>query len=292
MVSNLYATKVVIQQEAPEIDTLFLGLNRPQLITLIFTLLASNAVLSKIATGIARDGWVYAAVNTFEVSAIVWAGLAIALRYTWRIELGVIRSSDKFVGVAALLICLLPLSPLTWPFMSIVALYFIVTSTRPTSNQAHAGWIFLAVTAPMFWSKRLFSLFSDFFLAIDATLVAGITGTERTSNIVAMPGGVGYMQIAAPCSSMANISLALLCWVLFTQTSDTRWRPRNLLWCGLACISVMSINVLRITLIGYFPQHYELLHGPIGASVVSWLSLIVVVLVCNYGVRNDGNLAL
>lgn len=289
MVANFHVAEAPGSQQSVAGETLFIGLNKPELITLIFALLASNAILSKIATGIARDGWIYAAINTFEVSAIVWGGLAIGLRYAWRIEPTKINGLDKFVAVAAFLACLLPLSPLTWPFMSVVAIYFIATSSGSTSDQAHAGWIFLAVTVPMFWSKQLFSVFSNFFLAIDASLVAGITGTERTSNIVAMPGGAGYMQIAAPCSSMANVSLALLCWVLFTQVNDMRWRPRNMLWCGLACLSVVSINVFRITLIGYFPQHFDLLHGPIGASVVSWLSLIVVVLICNYGVRNGRN---
>ncbi|APO72542.1 hypothetical protein IE4872_PD02028 (plasmid) [Rhizobium gallicum] len=292
MVDNF---RVIDGIPAPAADrdiALVLGLSRPQMLTLIFALLASNALLSKIATGIARDGWIYSLINTFEVSAIVWGGLVLGIRYAWRVEPSPISPLDKVVAGAAVLVCLLPLSPITWPLMSIVALYFIATAPSSLSAQSHAGWIFLAVTVPMFWSKQLFSVFSNFFLAIDASLVASITGTERTSNIVAMPGGAGYLQIAAPCSSMANVSLALLCWVLFTQLNNSRWRPRNMMWCAFACLSVMAINVFRITLIGYFPQHFDLLHGPIGASVVSWVSLIVVVLVCNYGVRNGRNSAL
>lgn len=264
-----------------------LGLAKPEALALVFSLLAANALLSKIATGVARDGWIYSVGNTFEVSVIVWAGLFLGLRYAWQVSAEPLSVADDVVIVGALVACLLPLSPLTWPVLSAVALYFIVTAKSSQSAQSHAAWIFLAVTVPMFWSRQLFSVFSDFFLSIDASLVASITGTERVSNVVAMPNGAGFMQIAAPCSSMANVSLALLCWVLFTQANNTRWKPKNMLWCGLACLCVMAVNVTRITLIGYFPEHFELLHGPIGSSVASWSSLLVVVGVCHLGMKND-----
>lgn len=258
------------------------GLDRAQVLTLTFSLLAANALLSKIFSGIARDGLIYSILNTFEVSVIVWGGLYLGLKFARSVEPEPLTATDKAVTVAAIVACFLPLSPLTWPVMSATAIYFIWASRQRA--QTHMGWVMLAVTVPMFWSKQLFSVFSNFFLAIDASIVASITGTTRVSNVVAMPNGAGYMQIAAPCSSMANVSLALCCWVLFTQATDTRWKPGNTLWCALACLAVMSINIFRISLIGYFPQHFDLLHGPIGSSAASWASLIVVVLICNYGV--------
>jgi exosortase/archaeosortase family protein len=272
----------------PELDAgrdhaaTFFGLERPQVLMLTFVLLASNALLSKIVTGITRDGFTYAFLNTFEVSVIVWGGLYLGLRFARSVSVEPLSVADKLVVVFAIAACFLPLSPLTWPVLSVVAIYFIWASTQRA--QTRMGWAFLAVTVPMFWSKQLFSVFSNFFLAIDASIVASITGTERVSNVVAMPNGAGFMQIAAPCSSMANVSLAMCCWMLFTQATNSGWRPGNLLWCGLACVAVMSINIFRISMIGYFPEHFELLHGPIGSSVASWASLFVVIIICNYGV--------
>jgi exosortase/archaeosortase family protein len=148
-----------------------------------------------------------------------------------------------------------------------------------------AGWIFLALAFPMFWSKRLFNILAEYFLSLDAILVSSITHTQRISNLVEMPGGDGFLEIAPRCSSMANVSLAVLCWVLFTQTRRTEWRPANIVWCSAACLLVIVINVTRISLIGFFPSYYDLLHGDVGSTITNWLTVIAVFAVCNYGAR-------
>lgn len=265
--------------------TRFLGLASVELRILVAVVALANALLPTIVTGIAQDGIVYAILNTFEVSAIVWAGLYIGVAFLAKAGDAPLRPLDKAVAAATLVACLLPLGLFTWCVLTLLALYLIWRAADPLAPLARAGWTLLAVTVPMFWSKRLFNLFADFFLSLDAMLVSSITGTERTANLVVMPGGGGVLQIAAPCSSMANVSLALLCWVLFTQTSSVRWRPKNVIWCAAACLAVVAINTTRITLIGYFPHYYEVLHGPVGNTVASWLSVFVVIGVCYMGVR-------
>jgi exosortase/archaeosortase family protein len=94
------------------------------------------------------------------------------------------------------------------------------------------------------------------------------------------------MQIYPACSSFANVSLAILCWVTFSQV--TRYagsRSQAVGWCLLACASVLLINVTRISLIGFFPHYYDLLHGPIGTSVAGWLTLAASVAICAIGVK-------
>jgi exosortase/archaeosortase family protein len=261
------------------------SLTRAELFAAVLVGAVCNALLPTIVNGISVDGAVYGVLNTFEISVIVWVGTFIGIRYALQIPDGRIDRWDIAVICGALIGCLLPLGPFTWVLLSGLALYLILGAKQQLSPQAHAGWIMLAVTVPMFWSKRVFNLFSDFFLSADAMLVSSITQTERTSNLVAMPGGSGFLQIAAPCSSMANLSLAMLCWVLFTQTSGLRWRPRNFVWCLIACLAVVAINVTRITLIGFFPHSFDLLHGPIGSTVASWLTVFATVGICYHGVR-------
>ena len=263
-------------------NILAFGLARSELLALMFVLCTANAMLSAVVGGLWNDG-VYAVANTFYVSAIVWIALYIATRFTLLDGAVQTKWSDFVLLALVLITSFLPLGPGTWVMLSVVAIYSIVSS-KPMTYTARAGWIFLAVSFSMFWSKRLFNLFAEYFLSLDAILVSQITHTERAGNLVAMPGGNGYLEIAAPCSSMANVSLAVLCWVTFTQSANVRWRPQNALWCFLACGSVIAINVTRISLIGFFPQYFELLHGHIGATVVSWLIVLAVITICYQGV--------
>jgi hypothetical protein len=265
---------------------LWLGLRRAELVALIFIICALNAMVPTVVGGVVNDGLVYSVSNTFEVSAIVWMAYFLGVNFCLKDVTSSVKPMDKLVAALAFLGCLVPLGAVTWILLSAIALYTVATS-RDSESLTKAGWIYLAITVPMFWSKRVFNLFSDLFLAIDASLVSRITHTERTGNLVAMPGGEGFLQIAAPCSSMANVSLAILCWVLFTQGSGVRWRPANILWCAFACASVVAINVTRISLIGFYPHYFQLLHGPIGSTVVSWLTVAVVLAICYFGVKRD-----
>lgn len=259
------------------------GLSRGELLLLVLLLATVNGLFPIIVTGVVRDGWMVALANTLDVNVIVWIGLWLGAALALEDPAGPVRRVDVPVAVLAAAACLLPLGPATFVVLTAVALYTLWTSPAE-SGLRRAGWVFLAITVPLFWSKRVFNLFSEFFLGIDALLVSRITGTERTDNLVAIPGGEGFLQIAAPCSSMANVSLAVLCWVLATQYVGLKWRPSNLLWCGAACLAVVAINVTRISLIGFFPHYYEVLHGGIGNTIVGWISTACVFAICYLGV--------
>ena len=265
----------------------FMGLRRKELLTLALAAIIANALIYNVFLSIGINGIYYSVLNTFEVSVIIWVAIFIAFKFIWNIPDASITLADRVASALVLLMCLAPLGPLTWVSASIFGAYLICTArTDITSYQFKAGWILLALTVPLFWGRRLFSAFANFFLSLDSLLVAAVTQTERIDNLVAMPNGGGYLQIAAPCSSMANVSLAILCWVIFTQTYSVRWKWRNIGWAGLACISVIAINIARISLIGFFPAYFEILHGPIGQTVVSWADVIVLYFICSYGVRH------
>lgn len=236
-----------------------------------------------IVDGIKRDGIFFSLINTFEISAIVWGAIFIGIHYALQGAATRIPLAERFALVGIAIACFIPLGPGRWVILS--ALSILMIWREPALDPlSRASWIFLAVSVPMFWSKRLFNVFAEFFLSLDAMFVSSITQTARVSNLVAMPKGSGFLEIAPRCSSMANVSLAILCWVIFTQTAKLRWQPRNLLWCAAACGSVVMINVTRISLIGFFPDKYELLHGAVGSTVASWLTVAAVMTICYYGV--------
>lgn len=265
----------------------FLGLAKPQLFTLMFVLMISNALLPTIIISIENYGFLNGILNTFDISAVVWAGIAIGVSQAWEIEADEFSLTEKGLVLFGLVACFLPLGPATWAVLSFVALATYFTTRDRGSVKAGSSWIFFAVSIPMFWSKQLFNMFSELMLSFDAFLVAGVTRTERTGNLVAMPGGNGYLEIHPLCSSISNLSTAVLCWMLFSRVNKLRFSYRNILWCLVACGAVVLINLIRISLIGYFPEHYGFIHGPTGRAIASWTTIGFVIYACVLGVRRE-----
>ena len=68
----------------------------------------------------------------------------------------------------------------------------------------------------------LFQLFANFILAVDASLVSWLLGTHRTGNLVEFADKSGQLVIFPACSSLANVSLAFLCWVTLVSWYHTK----------------------------------------------------------------------
>jgi hypothetical protein len=49
----------------------------------------------------------------------------------------------------------------------------------------------------------------------------------------------------------------------------------------------MAINVTRISMIGFYPERYTLIHGPYGSMVAAWVTLLLITAVTLLGVRRE-----
>jgi hypothetical protein len=224
-------------------------------------------------------------INTANISVIIWAALFVGVIYVLRLPKTAITYLDRTVALGAVLMFLAPVAPLSWLALTGLAIYFLWIS-QPGSYPHRGGWIILAMTVPIFWSRVVFSLLSDYILAFDAILVSWIVGTERTGNVIEFSDGSGYLWIATGCSSIANVSLAVLCWALFTQVFYREQPLRKAWWAVATSAAVVAINVTRLSLIDLYQQHYNLLHGPVGATVVNWLTFAAIISICAFGVRH------
>jgi len=238
-----------------------------------------SAATDRVATSISVRGIADSITNTFDVSAIVWGACFFALSLARHCDGNRTRGVDWLVAGFALVGFLAPFSLLNWVALTCLASY-VVLSSVPRSGLQRCAWIFVAVTFTMFWSPRIFALLSDWILAGDAELVSWITGTIRVGNTVQLSDGSGFLWIAPTCSSMANISLAVLCWTGFAQLSDRSVSTQDIIMCVLICFSVVVINVTRIGLIGLHPAWYQALHGPTGTIVFGYVTLFTIVGFC------------
>ena len=193
---------------------------------------------------------------------------------------------DLVVAFVFLILVALPIFPMSWVGVTVLSLYILVFANK-NRERVRGALILLAMTAPMLWSRLLFQIFAKPILDFDALLVSLLLGTHRTGNMVGFLDGAGYMIVLPGCSSLANMSLALLCWVTITQWVGHRWTAKDLLWAGLACASVIAVNVTRISLMGFSQRHYELIHSSWGAMVSGSIMLVLMVGVTMLGARRE-----
>jgi hypothetical protein len=197
-----------------------------------------------------------------------------------------IRPTDLAVAAVFLMFTALPIFASSWVAVTGLSLYILLFANSG-SKLKRGSVILLALTVPMLWSKLLFRFFAKQILDIDALLVASLLGTDRIGNMVGFADGSGQMVILPACSSLTNMSLAFLCWVSVTQWARHRWSAVDILWSFLVCVSVVAVNVTRISLMGLSHRHYELIHGELGDMVANSIMLCLMIGFSVLGARRE-----
>jgi hypothetical protein len=261
------------------------SLTRNQFFAGLYILGCANGLLGRIVQSINFDNWTGAVIG-IDLNVVVlfacFAGLSAMLSE----DRETIRSTDLAVAAAFLGLVILPIYPLSWVAVTGLSLYILLFANDGLQRRRGA-LILLALTVPMLWSRLLFQFFAKPILDIDASLVAALLGTERVGNLVHFADGSGYMVVLAPCSSLANMSLAFLSWVSITLWAKHRWSAIDLLWSSLACASVIAVNVTRISLMGVSRGYYEAIHGQWGDLVTNSIMLILMVAFSVLGARRE-----
>jgi exosortase/archaeosortase family protein len=261
------------------------GLTRGELFAGLYILGCTNGLAAKMILSVRRLGWVDAAVGTFDVSVIVLFACYIGISLVPADKRG-IHLADLAVAMVLLLMIALPIGAVSWLAVTMLSLY-VLLFTQSTESERRGAVILLAVTVPMLWSRLIFDLFANFILSVDALLVGWMLGTHRSGNMVEFADHSGTLAIFPSCSSLANVSLALLCWVAISESVRHERRAQDILWCLLACSTVVAVNVIRISLMGLSSAHYDLLHSPPAEVALNIFILALIVAISVLGVRRD-----
>lgn len=263
----------------------FVRLPRAKFFAGLFFLYCANGLVVPIGQLVSDVGWLGAALNTFNISVIVLFACASGISLIFRDSMDEARSADVAVGAICLLLVILPVGQLSWLAVTALSLYILLF----TDNQSvrRGTTILLATTVPMLWSKLLFHFFGKCILGIDASLVSWELGTRRSGNMVEFADHSANLVILPACSSLANMSLAFLCWVTVSQIVEHKWRSQDLLWCLLICAAVVAVNVTRMSLMGLSISHYRAIHGETGDIVTSWIILMLTIGISVFGLRRE-----
>jgi len=245
-----------------------------------------NGIGSRAIQAIASYGFFNAAFATFEVSALVWIACAIAIGLILEDNGDRITTFDMAIGVGFLVLVTLPIGEASWFGLTALGLYLISVAGAASSRRRGAK-ILIAITIPMLWSRLLFRLFSEFLLQIDASLVGRVLRTATTGNVVRFADGSGDLVILPACSSLAGMSLVVLCWVTLSQVVQHPWSIKDAAWCLLAGISVLAVNVIRMSIMGLSGAYYETLHSAGGNFATNTLTLCLIAGFCMLGAKRE-----
>lgn len=244
----------------------------------------ANGTSERIGNEIHRNGLIAALFNTFGISIVIWAAAALALSLLLRAEWEPARKMDYAVAVIASIAFLVPVPSASWLALAGIAAYLTLTSDTH-GQMRRAAVVIGAMTVPMLWARLLFAAMSNTILEIDAKLVSWIVGTQATGNTIPFADGTGVLFLEPGCSSLTNLSLAILCGVLFIKGYNQAWSVATVGTVALACAATVAINVVRIGLIGIFPDYYDVIHGQIGATLAQWVTIIAVVMIFTEGIK-------
>jgi len=271
---------------APYFSNIGQAVRRGEFFAGLFILGISNGIFERITWTIANVTIENAILGTFGISVLVWVACFIAVSLLLRQPPEPLTRNDLILGLAVTAAVLFPSAKASWIALTGLGLYGLRWFEFGTPAR-RAAFVILAVTVPMFWSRLVFAMLSDLILQADAILVSLIVGTERVGNTVGFADNSGFLLIQPPCSSLADVSLAVLGWALFTQALVRRLSLKDVWWCLATCSVVLVINVTRIALIGLHREDFELLHGAVGTGVAGFLAIVAIVGINLIRVRGD-----
>jgi hypothetical protein len=278
-------TAPVSAPDRPTLTALSKSITRNEFFAALYVLGCANGMLGRVIQSVQFSDW-EGAITGIDINVIVLLACFAGIFMVIEKDPERLRSRDLVVAALFLVFVSLPIFPLSWVAVTGLSFYILLFANA-NADRVRGALILLALTAPMLWSRLLFQIFAKPILDIDATLVSLLLGTDRTGNMVRFLDNSGYMVVLPPCSSLANMSLALLCWVTITQWVRHQWGATDVICAVLACLSVITVNVTRISLMGLSHSHYEYVHSTWGDLVTNSIMLALMVAVTVLGARRE-----
>jgi hypothetical protein len=252
---------------------------------IIGSVAAVNGFAGKIATEVSTTPLLSAILNLGGVSAIVWfaIGTLFIIAHEEQGSLG----SNRYDTAALLLTLLLSFMPLN--FAGAIALLicgaYLAATSSIGSIERRMAIIVIALTGPLIWGRFLLALFGPFLLGLDARMAAALAGVAVHGNVVSLRDGSGSLYVALGCSSVHNMSLAILFFVALVQMMALRCTPALILSAAGATLAMAAVNVMRLAAMARFPQYFDLLHTGWGGTAFGAVSFVAAGAIIVRGVR-------
>jgi len=248
-------------------------------------LAALNAEAGQILATLTFQSPVEAVTGLAGISAVIWAAMisAWSIGREDRQRLGERRDAVALIAIVGL--AFLPISYAAQAGLLLCGTYLLATSGGHGPAR-RAALVLLALTGPLIWGRILLNLFAGPILSLDAHIVGTVIGSPVRGNVFASANGSRHFIIGDLCSSVHNMSLAIVLWTTAAMLFDIRI-DRRYVALGAAMAGFMfALNIARLAAIGLFPADFNFLHFGAGAALFGWAGLIGAVLLAGWGVAN------
>jgi len=250
------------------------------------TFAALNALADPILLSLQGLGLFGTLMSLAGVSAVIWFALFAVLRIACEPEALETRAAEWRRADAFVLVSILALAlfPAPWPAtMAVFTAGAWLIATARDGRSRRVALVLLALTGPLLWGRVILTLFAPLLLALDGQIVGALAGTQATCNTVGFVGNGAHFIIGGPCSSVHNISLAILLWSSIVALLDLRVDRPLIVTAVVAMAGMFALNIVRLTAIAYFPADFDSLHLGTGATLFSWAGLLLAGLIVGGG---------
>lgn len=230
----------------------------------------SNRMMSSLEAGIGD-----AALRLFGVNAVLWFALLVI------VQLGLegraedrLHRFDGLIGAAVIAAALAPVALLGTVAAIAAATFLFFTSTRGTPLQRMA-LVALATSGPLIWGPIAMRLFAPEVVHLEAALIGSLTGLPTVNNVFRGVDGRSVFVVYSACSSLLNVSLAILLLVTLTQRLDIPLSLRLIPTALLAVAATIFVNLVRLASVGFFPQYFHYIHEGAGSMMFGMASLLL-----------------
>jgi len=247
-------------------------------------LAALNAQADHIILDLSWQSPLDALINLGGISAVIWAAMAAAWKIGGEGNRPLRGSADVAILSIIIFFSFIPISYAAQAGLLLCACYLLGTADRHDDAERRTALVLLALTGPLIWGRLLLRVFETPILALDARLVGATIGSSVDGNIVRFADGSGRFIIGDPCSSVHNMSLAIVLWTTAAMLFKIRI-DRQYVMIGVAMAGLMfALNVVRLSILGLFPAHFDYLHVGGGAVLFGWAGLLGAALLAGKGI--------
>jgi hypothetical protein len=248
-------------------------------------LAAVNAEAGQIINTLTYQSPLEAATGLAGISAVIWAAMIAAWKIGSEGRQRFGGMSDSAVLAAILAFSFLPLSFAPQAGLLLCGVYLLATSRRHDASR-RAAFVLLALTGPLIWGRILLNLFAAPILSLDAHIVGTVIGARVDGNVFDAAIGPQRFMVGDLCSSVHNISLAIVLWTTAAMLFDIRIDRRYVAVGVAMALFMFALNIARLAAIGLFPSHFTYLHFGTGAALFGWAGLVGAALLAGSGVMN------
>jgi|GEM_PF-2155846 len=241
---------------------------RSRLIAASGMTMMAKAVIVTVVAATLNQGWGGSLAGGLGLSWAFWVAGGLFARQAWLAD-PTPAPHREVVALATSCFAAILLPALTGVCLAtILGVSAWLTSDEQTGVRG-AGMTLLAMTGYLFWGPLLTWIVGPNVAAIDATVVGAVVHSSVHDNVVRFPTERHWLIIDIACTSIQNLSTALMLFVAIVRSFRATPKVSELAYLAAVFAIVVFVNDTRLVLMVRSLADYHWVHGENGRTIVN-----------------------